>query len=57
MLEIAEEVASALRERRPVVALETSVVAQGLPPPANLEAARRSAAAISRRGALPAFVA
>jgi len=56
-LEIAEEVAIALRERRPVVALETSVVAQGLPPPANLEAARRCAAAVRAEGAVPAAVA
>src|SRR2546428_6865527 len=56
-LEIAEEVAIALRERRPVVALETSVVAQGLPPPANLEAARRCAAAVRAEGAAPAAVA
>src|SRR2546427_9758098 len=53
-LQIAEEVAIALRERRPVVALETSVVAQGLPPPANLEAARRCAAAVRAEGAVPA---
>lgn len=57
MLEIAEEVASALRERRPVVALETSVVAQGLPSPANLEAALRCAAAIRARSAVPAAIA
>ena len=56
-LQLAPEVADALAARRPVVALETSVVAQGLPPPANLDAARRSAAAVRRRGALPAFVA
>ena len=57
ILEIAEEVAAALRERRPVVALETSVVAQGLPPPTNLEAARRCAAAVLACGAVPAAVA
>jgi len=57
ILEIAEEVAAALRERRPVVALETSVVAQGLPPPTNLEAARRCAAAVRDGGAVPATVA
>src|SRR5438270_136163 len=56
-LEIAEEVAIALREGRPVVALETSVVAHGLPPPANLEAARRCAAAVRAEGAVPAAVA
>ena len=31
IFQVAEEVATALREGRPVVALETSVVAQGLP--------------------------
>jgi pseudouridine-5'-phosphate glycosidase len=39
------------------VALETSVVAQGLPPPHNLEAARRCAEAVRAAGAVPAFVA
>jgi len=56
-LEITEQVAIALREGRPIVALETSVVAQGLPPPANLEAARRCAAAVRAGGAVPAAVA
>ncbi len=53
-LRVAEEVAAALAAGRPVVALETSVVAQGLPPPHNLEAARRCAAAVRRAGAVPA---
>src|SRR3954469_9077866 len=57
ILEVAEEVAAALRERKPVVALETSVVAQGLPPPHNLEAAKRCAAAVRERGAVPAAIA
>jgi pseudouridine-5'-phosphate glycosidase len=56
-LDIDAEVAGALRERRPVVALETSVVAQGLPPPLNLEAARRCAAAVRAQGAVPAAIA
>src|SRR5437660_2590476 len=55
-LEIAEEVAIALRERRPVVALESSVVAQGLPPPANLDAARRCEAAVRAEHAVPAAI-
>jgi len=57
MLEIAEEVAAALRQRRPVVALESSVIAQGLPSPANLQAAHRCAAAVRAEGAIPATVA
>jgi pseudouridine-5'-phosphate glycosidase len=56
-LDVAPEVGDALRERRPVVALETSVVAQGLPPPANLEAARRCAAVARAEGAVPAAIA
>src|SRR5207302_6398667 len=38
-LDISAEVAEALRKGRPVVALETSIVGQGLPAPHNLHAA------------------
>ena len=51
------EVAAALRDRRPVVALESSVLAQGLPIPANREADRRISDAIRSRGAIPATTA
>jgi pseudouridine-5'-phosphate glycosidase len=54
---LAAEVRDALAAGKAVVALETSVVAHGLPPPHNLEAARRSAAAVRRAGAVPAVVA
>jgi pseudouridine-5'-phosphate glycosidase len=57
VLQLAPEVRDALAIGRPVVALETSVIAQGLPPPANSEAARRCAAAVRESGAVPAFVA
>src|ERR671935_2350021 len=57
VLHLAPEVRDALAIGRPVVALETSVVAQGLPPPANLDAAHRCAMAVRERGAVPAFVA
>jgi pseudouridine-5'-phosphate glycosidase len=50
-------VASALRDRRPVVALESSVLAQGLPAPANRDAAERMLRAVSTRGAVPAITA
>ncbi len=43
--------------RRPIVALESSVLAQGLPIPANREADRRSRAAILGRGAFPCITA
>ncbi len=56
-LRFADEVREALDARRPVVALETSVVAHGLPWPENLDAARRCAAAVRGEGAVPAAVA
>ena len=57
LLAVSPEVAAALREGRPVVALETSIVGQGLPSPHNLRAARESEAAIRKEGAVPATVA
>jgi pseudouridine-5'-phosphate glycosidase len=51
------DVARALAEQRPVVALESSVLAQGLPRPANLEAARLMDSAVRAHGAVPAITA
>jgi pseudouridine-5'-phosphate glycosidase len=50
-------IADAILDHRPVVALESSVLAQGLPIPANRRAAERMAAAVAARGALPAITA
>ncbi len=52
----ADEVARALEGDRAVVALETSVIAQGLPPPRNLECIERMTAAVRAAGAVPAWV-
>ncbi len=57
LLTVAPEVARALAEGRPVVALETSIVGQGLPAPHNLRAALECEAAIRDAGAEPATVA
>jgi pseudouridine-5'-phosphate glycosidase len=51
----ADEVAQALRADGSVVALETSVVAQGLPFPRNLECVERMTAAVRAAGAVPAW--
>ncbi len=51
------EVAEALAEGRAVVALESALLAQGLPRPLNLETVRDMAAAVRSAGALPATVA
>ena len=47
----------ALRDGRPVVALESSVLAQGLPAPENRDAATRMVAAVESAGATPALTA
>ncbi len=54
---LAPAVREALDAGRAVVALESSVLAQGLPSPANREAEQRMRAAVSGRGAVPAITA
>jgi len=55
---IAPEVAGALAEGRPVVALESTLITHGLPYPHNLEVATASEAAVRETaGAVPATVA
>jgi pseudouridine-5'-phosphate glycosidase len=56
-VEVAAEVAGALRAGRAVVALESSVFAQGLKAPANREAYHRMNAAVRTAGAVPAVTA
>ncbi len=56
-LSVSPEVAGALAGRRPVVALESTVIAHGMPYPANLEAGRALEAAVREAGAVPATIA
>ena len=57
-LVVAPDVASALAEGRPVVALESTLISHGLPYPQNLEVASASEAAVRETdGAVPATVA
>jgi pseudouridine-5'-phosphate glycosidase len=51
-----DEVATALFEGRGVVALETTIVVQGLPAPTNLEVARQCEAAVRAGGSVPATI-
>jgi pseudouridine-5'-phosphate glycosidase len=51
------DVAAALADGRPVVALESTLISHGLPYPTNLEVARASEAAVRESGAVPATVA
>jgi len=51
------EIGSALSANRPVVALESTVIAHGLPRPQNLETAQRLEQIVREEGASPATVA
>ena len=57
MLIVADEVRGALAAGRPVVALESTLVAHGLPYPTNLEVGRACEQAVRDEGAVPATVA
>ncbi|MBT3330540.1 MAG: pseudouridine-5'-phosphate glycosidase [Rhodospirillaceae bacterium] len=54
---LAAEVADALAENRPIVALESSIVAQGLPEPDNLRVGQGMQDAVRQHGAVPAMTA
>jgi len=53
----APQIAQALADGTPVVALESALITHGFASPANLEMARRMEAAVRESGALPATVA
>jgi pseudouridylate synthase len=53
---IATEVAEALRERRPVVALETTIVAHGFPPGEGVKVGQECERRVREGGAVPATV-
>jgi pseudouridine-5'-phosphate glycosidase len=53
---LSDEVQAALQQQRPVVALESTVIAHGLPYPANVEVAQAMEATIRAEGAIPATV-
>ncbi|MBX9680777.1 MAG: pseudouridine-5'-phosphate glycosidase [Gemmataceae bacterium] len=56
LLSIAPLVAAALRERRPVVALESTIISHGLPAPQNFETAIAAEVVIRSEGAMPATI-
>jgi pseudouridine-5'-phosphate glycosidase len=57
LIRVAEEVRAALDESRAVVALESTIVAHGLPWPASLEIGRALEAEVRAAGAVPATIA
>lgn len=56
MIQLGEEVRSALELGRPVVALESTLVAHGLPRPDNLRVARQIEQTVRDHGAVPATI-
>ncbi|MFE0806602.1 pseudouridine-5'-phosphate glycosidase [Streptomyces sp. NPDC058794] len=56
-LVVSEEVRAAIGARRPVVALESTIIAHGLPRPRNLRVARELEEAVREEGAIPATIA
>lgn len=54
MLKIAPKVAEALRDGRPVVALESTIIAHGMPYPDNVETAVAVEKIVEQAGAVPA---
>ena len=56
-LRLSAEVDQALGQRRPVVALESTIIAQGLPRPRNLEVANELEEIVREQGACPATIA
>ncbi len=57
LFEFTTEVEAALATRKPIVTLESTVIAHGLPRPQNLETARRLEAIVRSAGAVPATIA
>ena len=56
-IDVSPEVDSALRDGSPVVALESTVIAHGMPRPDNLEIGRRLGQIVRGHGVTPATVA
>lgn len=57
LFEFSAEVEAALAARKPIVALESTVIAHGLPSPQNLGTAHRLEAIVRGAGAIPATIA
>ena len=56
-LDVSPEVAAALAENRPVVALESPIISHGMPYPQNVETALHVESIVREHGAVPATVA
>ena len=55
--EINEEIQIALKDKKPIVALESTLISHGLPYPINLDVAKSSMNAVRSSGSIPATIA
>ncbi len=56
-MDVLPEIAKALAENRPVVALESAIISHGMPYPHNVQTARAVEATVRDEGAIPATIA
>jgi pseudouridine-5'-phosphate glycosidase len=56
-MHIVPEIAQALEEKAPIVALESALITHGFAPPANLDIARQIETTVRTEGAIPATIA
>jgi len=56
-IDFSEEVKTALEEKKPIVALESTIIAHGMPYPENIETAKEVERIIREEGAVPATIA
>lgn len=56
MIKIADKIAEAIRNHRPIVALESTIISHGMPYPQNVETALAVEEVIRANGAIPATI-
>ena len=56
-IDISEEIQNSIKENRPIVALESTIISHGMPFPQNLETALEVERIIRKEGAIPATIA
>lgn len=57
MIKFSKEVAAAIADKKPIVALESTIISHGLPRPRNLSVAQEVEAIVRATGAVPATIA
>lgn len=56
-IEFSKEVANAIENKKPIVALESTIISHGMPYPRNVQSAKKTEEIIRNNGAIPATIA